>query len=92
MIGGEGPVESVRRGLRGPVRHRRAERLLLARPQDGADRDAASSELEDLPGVVTVTVNTITGSTSCSTRQSSPTTSWPQPSTIHAASAQKSCT
>jgi copper chaperone CopZ len=40
----------------------RIERLLIVQPQDGADGYAASSELEDLPGVVGVTLDTITGS------------------------------
>ena len=40
----------------------RLERLLIVRPQDGADVGAASSELEDLPGVIGVTLNTATGS------------------------------
>ena len=40
----------------------RVERLLVVRPQDGADVAAASSELEDLPGVLGVTLNTATGS------------------------------
>jgi hypothetical protein len=38
------------------------ERLLIVRPQDDADGDAAVSELEDLPGVVGVSINTLTGS------------------------------
>ena len=38
------------------------ERLLIVRPQEGADVGAAGSELEDLPGVVGVTLNTATGS------------------------------
>jgi copper chaperone CopZ len=41
---------------------RRAERLLIVQPQDGADSEAAASELEDLPGVVSVTLNTVTRS------------------------------
>ena len=40
----------------------RVERLLIVQPQDGADVGAASSELEDLPGVVGVTLNAATGS------------------------------
>ena len=40
----------------------RVERLLIVRPDEGADVGAASSELEDLPGVVGVTFNTATGS------------------------------
>src|SRR5436190_8305478 len=38
------------------------ERLLIVRPQDDADAEAAVSELEGLPGVVGVTVNTLTRS------------------------------
>ena len=38
------------------------ERLLIVRPQDDADAEAARSELEDLPGVVGVTLNTFTRS------------------------------
>jgi hypothetical protein len=38
------------------------ERLLIVRPQDDADGDAAVSELEDLPGVVGVSIDTLTGS------------------------------
>jgi hypothetical protein len=45
-----------------PVLRRTVERLLIVRPQDSADGGAAGSELEDLPGVVRVTLNTITGS------------------------------
>jgi hypothetical protein len=56
------PVKDVRGVLREPVPHRRVERLLIVRPQDGADGGAARSELEDLPGVVGVTLNFITGS------------------------------
>jgi hypothetical protein len=40
----------------------RIERLLIVQPQDGADGDAAGSELEDLPGVVGVTLDAITAS------------------------------
>jgi copper chaperone CopZ len=58
----EGQAEDVRGVLREPVQHRRVERLLIVRPQDGADEEAARSELEDLPGVVGVTLNTLTGS------------------------------
>ena len=57
-----GPVENVRPALREPDQHRREERLLIVRPQDGADSGAAVSELEDLPGVVRVTLNTLTRS------------------------------
>ena len=56
------PVESVRDALREPVGHGRVERLLIVRPQEGADAEGARSELEDLPGVVGVTLNTATGS------------------------------
>src|SRR5262245_960080 len=45
-----------------PGPHHRVERLLIVRPQDDADASAASSELEDLPGVVGVTLNTVTDS------------------------------
>jgi len=62
MMEEEGPLEDVRGVLREPVQHRRVERLLIVRPQDGADGEAAASELEDLPGVVDVTLNSITGS------------------------------
>ena len=58
----EGLVENARGALREPVQHHRVERLLIVRPQDGADVGAAGSELEDLPGVVGVTLNTATGS------------------------------
>jgi hypothetical protein len=58
----EGPVENARGALREPVQHHRVERLLIVRPQDGADVEAAGSELEDLPGVVGVNLNTATGS------------------------------
>lgn len=57
-----GTVEKVRGGLREPVQHRRVERLLIVRLHDGADAEAARSELENLPGVVGVTVNTLTRS------------------------------
>jgi len=59
MMEGAGPVENVRRA-RG--QHRRVERLLIVQPKEGADERAARSELEDLPGVVGVTLNTLTGS------------------------------
>jgi copper chaperone CopZ len=62
MIEGVGPVEGVRAALRDPVQHHRVERLLIVRTQDGADAEAAGSELEDLPGVVSVTLNTLTRS------------------------------
>ena len=57
-----GPDMDVGHLLRNPVRHHRVERLLIVRPQEGADAEAASSELEDLPGVVGVTLNTLTRS------------------------------
>lgn len=62
MMEDEGTAEKVRGVLREPVQHRRVERLLIVRPQDGADGGAAASELEDLPGVVGVTLNSINGS------------------------------
>src|SRR5262245_19911709 len=58
----EATVEEVRVVLRETVRHRRVERLLIVRAQEGADGGAARSGLEDLPGVVAVTFNSITGS------------------------------
>jgi len=57
-----GPAMNARDGFGEPGHTRRVERLLIVRPQDGADVGAASSELEDLPGVVGVTLNTATGS------------------------------
>ena len=57
-----GPVENVRRAPQEPGRARLVERLLIVRPQDGADEEAARSELEDLPGVVGVTLNILTSS------------------------------
>jgi hypothetical protein len=57
-----GPAENVRRAVGEPGRQRRVERLLIVLSQDDADEGAAGSELEDLPGVVSVTLNTITGS------------------------------
>jgi copper chaperone CopZ len=58
-----GPVENMQRAVGEPrQRHSREERLLIARPQDEADREAAVAELQDLPGVVGVTVNTLTRS------------------------------
>ena len=56
------PIENPRRTIREPVQPRRVERLLIVRPQDDADVEAAGSELEDLPGVVGVTLNTLTRS------------------------------
>jgi hypothetical protein len=38
------------------------ERLLVVRPERGADSEQAVSELEDLPGVLSVTLNTLTRS------------------------------
>ena len=58
-----GPVQNVQRALREPgQQHHREERLLIVRPQDDADGEGAVSELHDLPGVVGVTVNTLTRS------------------------------
>jgi hypothetical protein len=57
-----GPVMDDRAGVGEPRHAHRVERLLVVRPQDGADVEAASSELEDLPGVVGVTLNAATGS------------------------------
>ena len=56
------PIENVRGALRDPVPHRRVERLLIVGLHDGADAEAATSELEDLPGVVGVTLNPLTQS------------------------------
>ena len=56
-----GPAMNVRGGF-GERAHTQVERLLVVRPQDGADVGAAGSELEDLPGVLGVTLNTATGS------------------------------
>jgi copper chaperone CopZ len=50
------------RTFREQVRPGRVERLLIVRPDDAADEEAARSELEDLPGVVGVTINTLTRS------------------------------
>jgi len=57
-----GPIEDVQRGRRESGQHGHVERLLIVRPQDGADEEAARSELEDLPGVAGVTLNVVTGS------------------------------
>ena len=57
-----GSTVNVRGVVGEPGRPHRVERLLIVRPQDGADVAAAGSELEDLPGVVGVTLNTATGS------------------------------
>lgn len=60
---GAGPTSNVGHASREPGRHHdRVERLLIVRPQDDADGEAAASELEDLPGVVSVSVNALTGS------------------------------
>jgi hypothetical protein len=58
----EGHVDNARGALGEPVQHRRAERLLIVRPQEATDAEAAGAELEDLPGVVAVTLNTLTRS------------------------------
>jgi hypothetical protein len=55
-------VENAGRALREPDQHHRVERLLIVWPQEGADEGGAASELEDLPGVIGVTLNTVTGS------------------------------
>jgi hypothetical protein len=57
----DGPMERGQREVRGSVQHR-VERLLVVRPQDGADGEAAGLDLEDLPGIVSVAFSTITGS------------------------------
>jgi hypothetical protein len=62
MTEGAGPVESVRHASSEPGRQGVVERLLIVRPQEGADEEGARSELEDLPGVVAVSLNTLTGS------------------------------
>jgi hypothetical protein len=54
--------EIVRGARREPGQHRRVERLLIVRPHDEADEEAAVSELEDLPGVVGASFNTLTRS------------------------------
>lgn len=58
----EGHVVDARGALGEPAQHRRTERLLILRPQEAADAEAAGSELEDLPGVIAVTFNTLTRS------------------------------
>jgi len=58
----ERTMEDVRVVFRETVRHRSVERLLIVREEDGADGGAARSDLEDLPGVVGVTRNSVTGS------------------------------
>lgn len=62
MMEGSRPDEIVRDALREPSHRGRVERLLIVQLHDGANAEAASSELEDLPGVVSVTLNTLTGS------------------------------
>jgi hypothetical protein len=63
MVEQVGPMENVRRAVVAPGPHpHREERLLIVRPDDDADEGAAVSELEDLPGVIGVTVNTLTSS------------------------------
>jgi hypothetical protein len=57
-----GPPVNVGGGTGEPGHAHRVERLLIVRPQDGAPVEAATSELEDLPGVVGVTLNAATGS------------------------------
>jgi hypothetical protein len=57
-----GPATNVQAGVGEPGHAHHVERLLIVRPQEGADVGAAGSELEDLPGVVGVTLNTATGS------------------------------
>ena len=62
MMDEGGPVENVRSTPREPGSLRRVERLLIVGLHEGADAEAAGSELEDLPGVVGVTLNTLTRS------------------------------
>jgi copper chaperone CopZ len=62
MMGDIGSVGDVGEELGERFRHHRVERLLIVRPEEGADAGAAGSELEDLPGVVGVTLNTVTDS------------------------------
>ena len=57
-----GSTMNVRGGLGEPAHTHRVERLLIVGLQDGADPEAAGSELEELPGVVGVTLNPITNS------------------------------
>jgi len=40
--------------------YRRVERLMIVRPEDNADREAAGDELEGLPGVVAATLDHVT--------------------------------
>ena len=56
-----GPATNDRAGFGEPAHSHRVERLLIVQPQDDADVGAAASELEDLPGVIRVTLNTATG-------------------------------
>jgi hypothetical protein len=62
MMEEEGPLEDLRGGPHEPVQHHRVERLLIVRQQDGADGGEAAGELEDLPGVVGVSLNSVTDS------------------------------
>ena len=57
-----GPVLNAGARVSKPRHSHLVERLLIVQPQDGADVGAAGSELEDLPGVIGVTLNTTTGS------------------------------
>jgi hypothetical protein len=57
-----GPATNDRAGFGESARSHRVERLLIVQPQDDVDVGAAASELEDLPGVVGVTLNAATGS------------------------------
>ena len=57
-----GPVEDSRSARRERGPYRRVERLLIVGLHDGADAEAAGFELEDLPGVVGVNLNTVTRS------------------------------
>jgi copper chaperone CopZ len=61
MTDSAGRVENAERPQRDPPHHPE-ERLLIVRPQDGADGETATSDLEDLPGVVSATLNPLTGS------------------------------
>jgi hypothetical protein len=56
------PVENAEPALREPDPHHGVERLLIVQPQEDADEGAAGSELEDLPGVIEVALNSVTGS------------------------------
>jgi copper chaperone CopZ len=57
-----GAAGNVRPSVRERGQHLRTERLLIVQPQDDADGAAAGAELEDLPGVLGVNLNTVTGS------------------------------